>query len=151
MLEGDLVEPFELLEQVALDGEDDGGAVEPDGVVRGVHADDVPRELEDSFRFLVLGHDGAEVGHGLAVLFRVGNGCEGVWAAIVLRNGYDVFPFLGVAIFAHRDGCQVRMILAAAAVFSVANIQTLNPEGLQAQSVLAVANGYPGSSKRNVG
>lgn len=109
VLERDLVEPFELLEQVALDGEDDGGAVEPDGVVGRVHANDVAGELEDSFGSLVLGHDGAEVGHGLAVLFRVGNGCEGVWAAVVLRNGNDVFPFLGVTIITHCGGCQVRM------------------------------------------
>lgn len=108
MLEGDLVQPFELLEQVALDGEDDGGAVEPDGVVGGVHADDVPGELEGSCGFLILGHDGAEVGHGLAVLFRVSNRCEGVWAAIVLRNGNDIFPFFGVAVVTHGGGCQVR-------------------------------------------
>lgn len=109
VLERDFVEPFKLLEQVALDGEDDGGAVEPDGVLGGVHADDVPRELEDSFGFLILGHDGAEVGHGLAVLVRVGNGCKGVRAAVVLGNGNDVFPLLGVAVFAHRGGCQNRM------------------------------------------
>lgn len=108
VLERNLVEPVKLLEQVALDGEDDGGAVEPHGVVGGVHADDVPGELEDSFGFLVLGHDGAEVGHGLAVLFRVGNRCEGVWAAVVLRNGNDIFPLFGVAVFTHGGGCQVR-------------------------------------------
>jgi len=107
VLERDLVQPFELLEQVALDGEDDGGAVEPDGVVGGVHADDVPGELEGSFGFLVLGHDGAEVGHGLAILFRVSNRCEGVWAAVILRNGNDVFPLFGVAVFAHCGGCQL--------------------------------------------
>lgn len=46
-----------------VDGEEGGGAVEPDGVVGGVHFYDVLGEREDARGMFVVCHYGAEVGH----------------------------------------------------------------------------------------
>ena len=101
MLEGDFVQPFQFLEQVALDGEDDGGAVEPDCIMCRIHLDDVRCQTEDPLRLLVVCHDGSKIGHGFAVLLSVGNGCKRVWASVVLGDGDDIFPLFGVGVFSH--------------------------------------------------
>lgn len=72
--------------------------------MRGVQADDVFSETKDSLRFLVVGHYGAEVGHGFAVFFGVGDSCEGIGAAVILGDGDDVVPFWQVGVFAHIFG-----------------------------------------------
>lgn len=81
------------------------GGVEwlPDGVVRGVHADDVLGEGEHALRVLVLRHHGSQVGHGFAVVFRVGDGCEGFGPAVVLRDRHDVRPVGRFGVFAHVE------------------------------------------------
>jgi hypothetical protein len=65
---------------------------EPHGVVGGVHVDDVFSETESSLAHLVLGHDGAQVGHCFRVFVCVCDRGEGVGAAVILREGHDVVP-----------------------------------------------------------
>ena len=101
VLEGDFVEPFQFLEQVALDSENDGGAVEPDSIMSRIHLNDIRCKAEDPLRLFIVCHDGSKVGHGFAVLFCVGNSCKRVWASVVLGNGNDVFPLFGVGVFTH--------------------------------------------------
>lgn len=72
--------------------------------MRRVHADDILSQRKDSGRLFIFGHNGAEVRHGLAVVLSVGNGCQGVGAAVILGNGDDVGPFFRVGIDAHCGG-----------------------------------------------
>jgi hypothetical protein len=65
---------------------------EPDGVVGGVHIDDVFGKTKGSFTHLILGHDGAEVGHCFRVFVCVCDCGEGVGTAVILREGYNVVP-----------------------------------------------------------
>lgn len=73
----------------------------PDGIMGGVHADDILREREDSSGFLVFGHDGAQVRHGLAVVLGVCDCGERVGPAVILSDGNDVGPTLRVGVDAH--------------------------------------------------
>ena len=59
-----------------------------------VHADDILSEIQHSLGFLVIGHDGAEVGHCFAVAFGICDCGEWVGTAVVLRDGDDVGPFV---------------------------------------------------------
>lgn len=65
---------------------------EPDGVVSGVHIDDIFGETESSLAHLVFGHDSAEVGHCFRVFVCVCDCGEGVGTAVILREGHDVVP-----------------------------------------------------------
>lgn len=96
MVLDELVEQVELLREVGLHLEQRVGAVfpasvypvsssvsssarleksvSPDGVVPGVHLDDLLCEIEGSLRFLLLGDEGSEHVHRVAVcLFRARN------------------------------------------------------------------------------
>ncbi len=65
----------------------------PNCVMCRIHIDNVRGELEHSFGFLVPGHDGSEVGHGLAIVVRVCDGGEGVRTAVILGYRDNVGPF----------------------------------------------------------
>ena len=73
----------------------------PDSVVRRVHADDVLSELQDPFRFLVVGYNCSKIVHCLAVLFCVCNSGKGIGPAIVLRDGDNIRPLLGICVSPH--------------------------------------------------
>lgn len=58
------VEPLDLVEDGKVELREDLEAVEPDGVVGGVHGDDEVGEAEAAGGVFLSGHDGAEVGDG---------------------------------------------------------------------------------------
>lgn len=61
IVHGDAVEPFDLVQNGEVEGGDDFEAVEPDGVVGWVHADDALGEAERARGVFLCGHDGAKV------------------------------------------------------------------------------------------
>lgn len=64
VVQGDVVEPLDFIRDGELEGGDDLEAVEPDGVVAWVHADDVLCEAEAARGVFLRSHDGAEVRDG---------------------------------------------------------------------------------------
>lgn len=114
VLEGGGVEPVELFAEVFTEGEHDLGAVQPvgvgsasdggvgftgvgdapDSVVGRVVVDDVLGQVQSAVAHLVLGHDGAQVAHGLFIFLWVCDGSQGVGAALVQRDGLDVLPLV---------------------------------------------------------
>lgn len=61
VVHGDAIEPLDLVQHGEVEGGDDFEAVEPDGVVGWVHADDALGETETTRGVLLCGHDGAKV------------------------------------------------------------------------------------------
>ena len=94
VLDAHRLQPAELGVDVLVQLLQDLGPVQPDGVVCRVHGDDVVRQVQAALRVFVDRHDGAQVGHGLAVFLGVGDGCEGGAGpgAFVERDGCDVGP-----------------------------------------------------------
>lgn len=69
--------------------------------MRRIHRNNILGESQDSFRLLILGHDGPQIRHGLAVFVRVRDGSERVGPAVILGDGDDVGPIGGVGVGAH--------------------------------------------------
>jgi len=72
--------------------------VVPDGVMRRIQVNDVTSQAQDSVTELSARHDGSQVGHGFAVFFGIGDCGQGVGAAVVLREGFDVGPCWVVSV-----------------------------------------------------
>jgi hypothetical protein len=114
------IQKFDFRAEIRIQGEEDFGAVEPvtvsseifstegvgmlpDCVMRWIHLRDVLGDLQRSLTVLLLGHDGAEVGHCLRILFRVGNlGQRPI--AIVLWYRDEILP---VWIFLVHGDCDI--------------------------------------------
>jgi hypothetical protein len=96
----------------------------PDCVVRWVHGDDILGQVEHALRCFLFCYDGSEVGHSLAVRFRIKNRSERLSLSIILRQRLDVCPRSQFCVLPHGFQVFVSLISRSIRLFTLQLVST---------------------------